>query len=68
MKLNVLLMCRNQPSLRVLAAAFQGIQIEPEVCLSAPDAMELLVNGHYSAMVLDFDMPGAAQVARMARH
>ncbi len=66
MKLNVLLMCRNQPSLRVLATAFQGIQIEAEVCLSAPDAMELLVKGHYSALVLDFDLPGAAQVASMA--
>jgi CheY-like chemotaxis protein len=66
MKLNVLLMCRNQPSLRVLAGAFQAMQIEPEVCLSAPDAMDLLVNGHYSALVLDFDLPGAAQVARMA--
>jgi CheY-like chemotaxis protein len=67
MKLNVLLMCRNQPSLRVLAAAFKGIQIAPEVCLSAPDAMELLVKGHYSALVLDFDLPGAVRVARMAR-
>jgi CheY-like chemotaxis protein len=66
MKQNALLMCRNQPSLRILAAAFQGIQIEPEVCLSAADAMELLVKGHYSALVLDFDLPGAAQVARMA--
>ncbi len=67
MKLNVLLMCRNQASLRILGTAFHGIGIEPEVCLSAPDAMELLVKGHYSALVLDFDLPGAVQVARMAR-
>jgi CheY-like chemotaxis protein len=67
MKLNVLLMCRNQTSLRILATAFTGVGIEPEVCLAAPDAMELLVNGHYSALVLDFDLPGALQVARMAR-
>jgi CheY-like chemotaxis protein len=67
MKLNVLLMCRNQPALRILAAAFAGAGIAPEVCLSAPDAMELLVKGHYSALVLDFDLPGAVQVARMAR-
>jgi CheY-like chemotaxis protein len=67
MKLTVLLMCRNQTSLRILGTAFHGIGIEPEVCLSAPDAMELLVKGHYSALVLDFDLPGAVQVARMAR-
>ena len=67
MKLNVLLMCRNQPSLRILATAFAGVGIEPEVCLNAPDAAELLAKGHYSALVLDFDLPGAVQVARMAR-
>jgi CheY-like chemotaxis protein len=67
MKLNVLLMCRNQPSLRILATAFNGISIDPEVCLSAPDTMERLVEGHYSAIVLDFDVPGAVQVARMVR-
>jgi CheY-like chemotaxis protein len=67
MKLNVLLMCRNQPSLRILATAFNGIGIDPQVCLSAPDAMEVLVNDHYSAIVLDFDLPGAVQVARMVR-
>ena len=60
-------MCRNQPSLRILANAFHGIGVDPEVCLSAPDTMEWLVKGHYSALVLDFDLPGAAQVARMVR-
>jgi ActR/RegA family two-component response regulator len=67
MKLNVLLMCRNQPALRILANAFNGIGVGPEVCLSAPDTMEWLVKGHYSALVLDFDLPGASQVARMVR-
>ena len=67
MKLNVLLMCHHQPSLRILATAFNGVGTDPEVCLSAQDTMERLVNGHYSALVLDFDVPGAAQVARMVR-
>jgi CheY-like chemotaxis protein len=67
MRLNALLMCRDHQSLRVLAAALDQLEIEQEVCLSAAHAMELLVQGHYSAMVLDFDLPDAVQVARMAR-
>jgi CheY-like chemotaxis protein len=67
MKLNALLMCRNQPSLRVLARALEHLGMGMEVCASASEAMELQVHGHYSALVLDFDIPEAAQVARMAR-
>ena len=67
MRLNALLMCRDQDSLRVLAAALDEMGIEQEVCLSVPEAVELLMRGHYSALVLDFDLPAAAQLARMAR-
>lgn len=38
-----------------------------EVCLNAADAIESLVHNRYSAIVLDFDLPGAARVAKMAR-
>lgn len=67
MHLNALLMCREHESLRVMAAALDYLAIEQEVCLSAPEAMEAMAQNHYSALVLDFDLPAAAQVARMAR-
>lgn len=67
MALNALLMCQQQQSLRGLATALDEFEIEQEVCLSASEAMELIMQGHYSALVLDFDLPGAALVARMAR-
>jgi PilZ domain len=67
MKRNALVMCRNQQSLRMLAGLLEDLQVEQEVCLSADEAMEMLVQGHYSALVLDFDLPGASQVARLAR-
>lgn len=67
MKLNALLMSKDQPALRVLAVALDRLEIERQICLSAAEAMELLVQGHYSALVLDFALPGAAQVAKMAR-
>jgi DNA-binding response OmpR family regulator len=67
MALNALLMCQQQQSLRALATALDEFEIEQEVCLSASEAMELIMQGHYSALVLDFDLPGAAMVAGMAR-
>jgi hypothetical protein len=60
-------MCRNQYSLRMLAELLDQAEIDQELCLSADDAMETLLQGHYSALVLDFDLPGASQVARMTR-
>src|SRR5271170_4300246 len=66
MKLNALVVSRDHPSLRVLAAVLDVLQIEHQTCHSSAEAVELLVHGHYSALVLDFDLPGAGQVARMA--
>jgi hypothetical protein len=67
MKLSALVMSRDQPSLRVLAAVLEVLEIDLRTCLSSNDAIELLVHGHHSAVVLDFDLPGASLVARMAR-
>lgn len=67
MPLNILLLCREQQSLRVLSLALDELGIEQEVCLAPSEAMERMVQGHYSALVLDFDLPGTVQVARLAR-
>ena len=60
-------MCRDEHVLRVLGTALDEVEMEPEVCVSAPEALDLTVVRHYSALILDFDLPGAATVARMAR-
>ena len=67
MKLNALLMCREHESLSILAMALEELEIDQEACVSAPNAMELLALGHYSALLVDFDLPGAAQLVHMAR-
>ncbi len=66
MKLNALLVSQDRASLRVLGALLDVLQIEQKACHSSGEAVELLVQGHYSALVLDFDLPDAGQVARMA--
>ena len=67
MKLNALLMCREVEALRMLVAALDELDIVEEACVTAPEAMELLAQGFYSTLIVDFDLPSAATVAHMAR-
>ena len=67
MKLNALLMCSERESLTMLADALQELAIDQEACVSERHAMELLALGYYSGLLVDFDLPGAAQVVHMAR-
>ncbi|MFZ0284380.1 MAG: PilZ domain-containing protein [Terriglobales bacterium] len=67
MKLNSLLISQDPAALSCLVTALAKLEIETEVCPSCDRAIERLVNHRYSAVVLDFDEPGAAQVAQMVR-
>lgn len=67
MKLNSLLMSREVEALRMLVAGLDELGIEEEACVTAPEAMELLAQGFYSALIVDFDLPNASTVAHMAR-
>src|SRR5262245_4346211 len=51
--------------LACLSAVFERLGIETEVCRSCKDAVERLVAKDYSAVLIDFDSPGASQVAQM---
>src|ERR1700751_998736 len=67
MKLNALVMPRNPGAVKVLVTAFAELGIEYRASFSASETMEILAQGRHSALVIDFDSPRAAQVARMAR-
>jgi len=67
MKPKALMMCRSPQALRLLARVLDELGIGQDCCLSAQEAIELLAKGNYSALVLDFDLPGGAQVAKLAR-
>jgi len=67
MKLNALTLCRNQDCIRQLAGALEEFDIRQQRCESAQEGLELLARGNYSALLLDFDMPGAAQLTKLAR-
>src|SRR5277367_2778628 len=67
MKLNSLVISQDAANLSCLTTVLAKLDIETEVCSSCAQSMERLVLCPYSAIVLDFDEPGAAQVAQMIR-
>src|SRR6266849_4696218 len=67
MKLNALVMSRSHSSIRTLLAAFAEMGIEYRISPSASEAMEVLATGYHSALLVDFDLPHAVHVAKMAR-
>ncbi len=60
-------MSRSQPASQLLAGVLQDSNISSDRCDSAQEAIELLARGNYAALILDFDIPGAPQVAKLAR-
>jgi hypothetical protein len=67
MGLNALLVCAERQSLKVLGSVLDELEIGHESCQTCGDAIERAVRGQYSALVLDFDLAGAAQVGKLAR-
>ena len=67
MKLNALVMSRSHSSIRLLVAAFAELGIEYRISPSASETMETLAADYHSALIVDFDLPHAVQVAKVAR-
>ena len=67
MKLNALVMSRSQASIKMLISAFADLGIEYQVCSSASDTIETLAQSYHSALIVDFDLPYAVDIAKMAR-
>jgi FixJ family two-component response regulator len=67
MKINALVMSRNHSAVKVLVAAFAELGIEYRMTFSASETLDVLSEGHHSALVLDFDLPHSGQVAKLAR-
>jgi FixJ family two-component response regulator len=67
MKLNALVMSRNAGAVKILVAAFAELGIEYRISGSASETIEMLATSRHSGVVIDFDLPHAVQVARVAR-
>ncbi|HUO24976.1 MAG TPA: PilZ domain-containing protein [Candidatus Aquilonibacter sp.] len=55
--------CSSRPILKV---ALHEAGMEQVVCNSHQEAMELVLEGHCAALIVDFDLPGAADILKTA--
>jgi CheY-like chemotaxis protein len=67
MGINALVMSRSNGAVKVLVATFAELGIDYKVSASVPETLEILATEYHSALILDFDLPDAACVAKMAR-
>jgi CheY-like chemotaxis protein len=66
MRQSAAVLCQDKRSLPTLEATLQQLDIELVNCRSGKDALELAMSGRCSTLIVDFDLPGAEEVIRMA--
>ncbi|HTS36947.1 MAG TPA: PilZ domain-containing protein [Candidatus Solibacter sp.] len=58
--------CHDKSSLKALGSALESLGIELTACTSGREALEMVVSGECGTLIVDFDLPGAEEVIRMA--
>jgi hypothetical protein len=58
--------CKDPRSLQAIEAALVEAGMVQVICRSKNEAMELAVGGKCSALIVDFDLPEASEVAKLA--
>ncbi len=66
MRHSAAVLCHDKASLQILHAALAELGIEPVTCPSQQEALESVMSGRCSTLIVDFDLPGAEEVIRMA--
>ncbi|HEX8818142.1 MAG TPA: PilZ domain-containing protein [Terriglobales bacterium] len=67
MKPTALLISRDLEALFQLQSTLDGLEVGWQVCYSPEEALDAVVHTDFSLLVVDFELPHASQVARMAR-
>src|SRR6266568_99337 len=58
--------CHDQRSLQTLEPTLEQLEIELVNSPSGQEALELVISGRCSILIVDFDLPGAQEIIRMA--
>src|SRR5579863_6323322 len=66
MRHSAAVLCNDKRSLQTLEATLEELEIGLEKCPSGQKALELVMTGQCSTLIVDFDLPGADEVIRMA--
>jgi DNA-binding response OmpR family regulator len=59
-------LCHDKPSLQILQATLRQLDVEPMNCSSQQEALQLVVSGRCSILIVDCDLSGAEDAIRMA--
>src|SRR4051794_37070097 len=66
MRKSAAVLCHEKKSLQTLQSVLDQLDTELVHCRSRQEALELVMNGHCTTMVVDFDLAGAEEAIRMA--
>lgn len=66
MRQSAAVLCHDDRSLRTLEGTLENLGIEFLNCATQQHALESIVSGRCSTLIVDFDLPGAREVIRMA--
>jgi DNA-binding response OmpR family regulator len=66
MRSSAAVLCRDPASLEMLNSTLREMGIRMVACPSRQEALELIVAGRCTTLIVDFDLPGAEEVIRMA--
>ena len=66
MRHSAAVLCQDKRSLQTLQSTLHELGIDQVCCLSGQEALELVMAGRCSTLIVDFDLPGAEEIIRMA--
>src|ERR1700687_264005 len=66
MRHSAAVLCHDKRTLPTLSATLQELDIDLVSCPSQQEALELVMTGRCSTLIVDFDLPGAEEGIRMA--
>jgi ActR/RegA family two-component response regulator len=66
MRQSAAVLCEDKRSLQTLEGSLEQLGMELVSCHSQKEALELVMNGRCSTLIVDFDLTGAQEVIRMA--
>jgi len=66
MRKSAAVLCHDKRSLQILESALEQLDIGLMNCRSQKEALEMVMSGDCSTLIVDFDLPGAEEAIRMA--
>ena len=66
MRSSAAVLCQDKRSLQTLQSTLDALAIDLVGCADGREALELVMGGRCDTLIVDFDLPGAEEVIRMA--